>query len=558
MPAGLAALEDRIVARLGVSVDAVENARARRREIGGSLADMLSDGGAVDGHTWTRAVADETGLPFRELLATDGLDPAIRSCLPMGVAMRHTIVPLAVIDGVIEVALSDIATPDAAGLLEDLRLLFSLPVRPVLAPAPVIREAITRAYDTAPGPAATVLEGMTAVPLARLAATLEAPRDLLDGQADAPLIRFVNTLLAEALAAHASDIHLGPSEHGVLVRFRIDGILQDILTPPRHLQAALVSRLKVMAGLDIAERRLPQDGRMRVRAAGRDVDVRVSTVPTIFGERTVLRLLDQAATPLALDQLGLRAESLASITQILTRSHGIVLSTGPTGSGKTTTLYAALSHIASHDRSTKNIITIEDPVEYRLPGIGQIQVNPKIDLTFTHGLRSILRQDPDVIMVGEIRDRETAEIAIHAALTGHLVLSTLHTTDAAGAVTRLLDMGVEPFLVSSALAAVIGQRLVRRVCHTCRERATADTWSAGGGCRECRGAGYRGRTGIYELLRIEDSLRTLIMQRADATTMRHHLGARGMRTLRDEGTAVVHEGTTTMEELIRVIREDDA
>jgi len=558
MAVGHAALEDRIVARLGIPVDAADNARARRREIGGSLADVLSDGGAVDRHTWTRALADETGLPFREGLTTDDIDPAILSCLPMGVAMRHTVLPLAIVDGVIEVALADLATPDAGGLLEDLRLLFSHPVRPVLAAAPVIREAITRAYDTAPRPAATVLEGLTAVPLERLAATLEQPRDLLDVEADAPLIRFVNAILAEALAAHASDIHLGPSEHGVLVRFRIDGILQDILTPPRHLQAALVSRLKVMAGLDIAERRLPQDGRMRVRAAGRDVDVRVSTVPTIFGERTVLRLLDQAATPLALGQLGLRTESLSSLTRLLTRSHGIILSTGPTGSGKTTTLYAALSHIATRDRATKNIITIEDPVEYRLPGIGQIQVNPKIDLTFSHGLRSILRQDPDVIMVGEIRDRETAEIAIHAALTGHLVLSTLHTTDAAGAVTRLLDMGVEPFLVSSALAAVVGQRLVRRVCHACREPATTDTWTAGRGCRECRGAGYRGRTGIYELLRIDDPLRTLIMQQADAATIRHHLGTRGMRTLRDEGMAVVRDGITTMEELIRVIREDDA
>jgi general secretion pathway protein E len=558
MSPGVSSLEDRVIARLGLQAEAVERARARRSQTGASLADLLADAHVVDPRAWSQAVAEEIGLPFHDDLGWHATDPALLQRLPMGVAMRYAALPVGTADGAIQLAVGDLAAPDALGLLEDLRVLFSCPIRPVLAPADLIREAIARAYDAATRPAATVLEGLTAAPLDRLAAALDEPRDLLDVDQDAPLVRFVNALLAEALAARASDVHLGPFEHGVVVRFRIDGILQDVLTPPRHLHAALVSRLKVMAGLDIAERRLPQDGRMRLRAAGRDVDVRVSTVPTIFGERIVLRLLDQAATPLAIDQLGLRPESLAIVRQLLNRNHGIVLATGPTGSGKTTTLYAALSHIAQHERKAKNIITIEDPVEYQLPGVGQIQVSPKINLTFAHGLRSILRQDPDVIMVGEIRDRETAEIAIHAALTGHLVLSTLHTTDSLGAVTRLLDMGIEPFLVSSALAAVIGQRLVRRVCLGCRKRGEADPWVAGSGCSECRQTGYRGRTGIYELLRVDDVLRGLIMQRVDATSLRRHMVGHGIPTLRDEGTLKVRDGTTTTEELLRVIRDEDA
>jgi general secretion pathway protein E len=568
-------LEQRVFARLGLAEETVTRAREQQRQAGGSLGEILAAAGAIPDEAWGRAVALELNLPFRGTLDGAGVDPGLLADLPMGVTVRRLFLPLGVAGAgdteALEVAFSDLAGPDALGLLEDLRLLFSRPIAPVLAPPAAIREAVARAYDAASQPAANVLEGLATEPLEQLAARLEEPRDLLDVGTDAPLVRFVNALLAEALSARASDIHLEPFEHAVIVRFRIDGTLQDVLTSPRHLHAAVVSRLKVMAGLDIAERRLPQDGRMRLRSAGRDVDVRVSTVPTIFGERTVLRLLDQAAAPLALEQLGLRPDSQRAIERLLGRTHGIVLATGPTGSGKTTTLYAALSRIAGEERSSKNIITIEDPVEYQLPGVGQMQINTKIALTFAQGLRSVLRQDPDVIMVGEIRDRETAEIAIHAALTGHLVLSTLHTTDSIGALTRLLDMGIEPFLVSSAVTAIIGQRLVRRVCDRCRVRtaatglrgddalaelATVDTWTAGPGCASCRQTGYRGRTGIYELLRMDDAVRALVMKRSDAASIRRHMLVQNMRTLRDEGIAKVLDGITTVDELLRVTRDD--
>jgi general secretion pathway protein E len=324
-----------------------------------------------------------------------------------------------------------------------------------------------------------------------------------------------------------------------------------------------------MAGLDIAEKRLPQDGRLRFRAAGRDIDVRVSIVPTQFGERAVLRLLDRTGALLTLEQLGLGGNNLVQIEKLIQRSHGIVLVTGPTGSGKTTTLYAGLSRLNS---SLRNIITIEDPIEYQLHGVGQIQVNPKIDLTFASGLRSILRQDPDIIMVGEIRDGETAEIAIQAALTGHLVFSTLHTNDSFGALSRLIDMGIEPFLVSSSLVGVMAQRLVRRVCPSCRQPAVATQaeqdeiglpvgtpiFVAGPGCEACKGTGYRGRTGIHELLILDDPVRALVMQRSDASAVRRHATAQGMPTLRDDGASNVAAGETTVEEVLRVTQEDVA
>jgi len=325
--------------------------------------------------------------------------------------------------------------------------------------------------------------------------------------------------------------------------------------------------VKIMAGLDIAERRLPQDGRIRLRVAGRDIDVRVSLVPTGFGERVVLRLLDRAATLLDLPELGLTPSIAAALDRLLAQSHGIVLVTGPTGSGKTTTLYAALRRLRTGER---NIMTIEDPVEYQLRGVGQIQVNPRIDLTFASGLRAVLRQDPDVILVGEIRDRETVEIALQSALTGHLVFSTLHTNDAAGALTRLLDMAVEPFLISSSLLAVLAQRLVRRVCATCGQDGppSAEEWAAfadaapavlrhaGSGCEDCRGTGYRGRTAIHELLVVDDPIRALVMARADASAIRRHAIAHGMATLRDDGLAKAHAGVTTLAEVLRATQDE--
>ena len=404
-------------------------------------------------------------------------------------------------------------------------------------------------------------------PPALPARELDEPPDLLEAGDDTPVIRLVNALLAQAVKDGASDIHIEPWERGLAVRFRTDGLLHDVLAPPARLAATIASRVKIMAGLDIAERRLPQDGRIRVRVAGRDIDVRVSIVPTAFGERVVLRLLDRASALLDLTELGLAPATARTLERLLGQSHGIILVTGPTGSGKTTTLYAALRRIATGER---NIMTIEDPIEYQLRGIGQMQVGPRIGLTFAAGLRAVLRQDPDVILIGEIRDRETVEIALQAALTGHLVFSTLHTNDAPGAMTRLVDMGVEPFLISSSVLAVLAQRLLRRVCDGCAVagRPTADERRAlgpatpevlrraGPGCAACRGTGYRGRSAIHELLVVDDPVRALVMARADAAQVRRHATAAGMATLRDDGFAKARAGVTTVAEVLRVTQDE--
>jgi general secretion pathway protein E len=354
----------------------------------------------------------------------------------------------------------------------------------------------------------------------------------------------------------------------LVIRYRIDGVLYPILSPPKHLQANIIARLKIMAGLNIAEKRLPQDGRFSIRTSGKDVDFRVSVLPTSHGERVVLRLLEKENRLLNLPDIGLSSEKLAIMMQLIHLSHGIILVTGPTGSGKTTTLYAALSQINVPD---KNIITVEDPVEYQLQGISQMQVNPKINVTFSNGLRSILRQDPDVIMIGEIRDQETAEIAIHASLTGHLVFSTLHTNNAAGAATRLIDMGIEPFLVASSVVAIIAQRLVREVCAACRSpylpsdeelaklgvsaAGERPTLYRGAGCPACAQTGYKGRSGIYELLLVDEEIRRLISAKVDSAQIEQQAIAKGMTTLRDEGAAKVLQGLTTTEEVIRITQQ---
>ncbi|MCL4147913.1 UNVERIFIED_CONTAM: hypothetical protein GTU68_002684 [Idotea baltica] len=365
---------------------------------------------------------------------------------------------------------------------------------------------------------------------------------------DAPIIRYVNTLIFRAATQRASDIHIEPFENTLKVRFRIDGVLHDIDEEDKYFQAAILSRIKVMANLNIAEKRLPQDGRIGIKIAGEDVDIRVSTVPTRFGERIVMRLLDKSTVVLDIDTLAFAPSIEKSMRKAIKKSHGIVLATGPTGSGKTTTLYACLSHINSAD---KNILTIEDPVEYEVDGVGQMQVNPKIDFTFASGLRSILRQDPDVIMVGEIRDLETVEIAIQASLTGHLVFSTLHTNDAAGAITRLLDMGVEPFLISSSLEAVLAQRLVRKLCPGCKVPTQLLPRT---GCSECQHTGYLGRLGIHELLLIDDPVRERIMERANASKIR--AAASSFTGLRADGAQKILQGLTSFDEVIRVTQED--
>jgi general secretion pathway protein E len=467
-----------------------------------------------------------------------------------------------------------IADPSNFEPLDDLRLLFGKPVNAVVAPLEVINEAINRAYDQATSTPHDLMIDLGEERLDLVASELaQEPKDLLESDDAAPIIKLVNGLLSQAVKDRASDIHIEPFETDLVVRFRVDGMMYDVITPPKHVQSAITSRIKVMAGLNIAEKRLPQDGRIRLRIAGRDIDIRVSVIPTAFGERIVLRLLDQAQNlvDLELDKLGFGGENLRRVNRLIRQAHGIILVTGPTGSGKTTTLYACLKQINSPE---KNIITIEDPIEYQLHGVGQMQVNPKIELTFANGLRSILRQDPNVIMVGEIRDSETAEIAIHAALTGHLVFSTLHTNDSFGAVTRLVDMGIEPFLVSSSILAVIAQRLVRLLCKQCREpyQPTAEELARIGhhladvpgpiyrapanGCKACRGSGYRGRTSIHELMMIDDEIRSLVMKNADAATIRRACTSRGMRLLRQDGADRIVQGHSTIEELLTVTQEE--
>ncbi|MCK6412288.1 MAG: type II secretion system ATPase GspE [Azonexus sp.] len=399
--------------------------------------------------------------------------------------------------------------------------------------------------------------------LSRLMETLPPVEDLLDRQDEAPIIRMINALLTQAAREGVSDIHIEPYERQSVVRFRHDGMLRDIVRPNRALHAAMVSRIKIMASLDIAEKRLPQDGRLSVRIAGRGTDVRVSTLPVTHGERVVLRLLDKDPARLDLERLGMAGDTLARMDRLIAQPHGIVLVTGPTGSGKTTTLYAALSRL---DARRLNIMTVEDPVEYDLPGVGQIPVNARVELDFARALRAILRQDPDVVMIGEIRDAETAQIAVQASLTGHLVLATLHTNDAASAITRLTDMGVEPFLLSSSLQAVLAQRLVRRLCPHCRRAAPVDP--ALGlpaavrqlhhpvGCRECAHTGYAGRIGIYELLEISPALAATIHHRGDEAELRRAAIAEGqLRLLRDDALRWLIAGETSWEELLRVTRD---
>ena len=450
--------------------------------------------------------------------------------------------------------------------IDDLRLLFGMDVIVQRFNEHDLRTAIRRVYAQEADTAQGVIAGLAGE--ARVAGSAdEIPLDdLLHLANEAPVVRLVNLLLIEALEARASDVHLEGYQDGLRVRYRIDGVLQEAPSPPPHLTPAIISRLKIMADLDIAERRIPQDGRIRLRLQNRQVDVRVSTVPTLGGESVVLRLLDKARGRISLRELGMADDTLELFTEVLSRPHGIVLVTGPTGSGKTTTLYAGLDMIRT---GREKILTVEDPVEYELSGVPQVPVNEKVGVTFASALRSLLRQDPDIIMVGEIRDPETAQIAIQAALTGHLVLSTLHTNDAPTALTRLLDLQVAAYLVASTVDAVLAQRLVRLICPQCKMETTPDkrarqqmdiealglqkVWK-GAGCSYCRDTGYRGRTGVYELLVMDNELRAEVQQRRGSEELRAMALAKGMRSLHDDGLRMVREGRTTLDEVMRVAR----
>ena len=461
--------------------------------------------------------------------------------------LAHRVEPVVAGAAAVEVWVSDATVPTAVA--EVSRRFGRVKIKSL--PRDELDAAIAEAYAGGGGDAQQVIDDVESdLDLARLMQDMPAIEDLLESADDAPVIRMINALLTQALREEASDIHIEPFEQISVVRFRIDGRLRDVVRPKKAIHASLISRIKIMAQLDIAEKRLPQDGRITLRVGGKPVDVRVSTLPTGHGERAVLRLLDKEAGRLDLRSLGMSEEVLPQFDQLIAQPHGIVLVTGPTGSGKTTTLYAALSRL---NASTTNILTVEDPIEYELAGVGQTQVNARIDMSFAKALRAILRQDPDIIMIGEIRDLETAQIAVQASLTGHLVLATLHTNDAAAAVTRLLDMGIEPFLLSSSLLGVVAQRLVRKLCGHCKTQEQG-VWQAVG-CEHCGHTGYQGRVGIYELLLTTDAIRAQIHQQASEADIRSAAQADGMLTMREDGQRWLADGTTTQAELLRVAKE---
>ena len=561
---------DKVIAELlqekrGLSPEALEE--LRRKENGGSLSSLLLQRGWMTEEELLSGLAAKLRVPYWKDLEAQGLDPSLVSRVPIAFSKKHKIVPMKLENGVLTAAAVDPLNYEA---LDDLRLILGVQeIRTVLSSEGEVLRAINRFYEQGSDTPEEMIQSMDAEAGDRLIQELEETEDLLDASGEAPVIRLVNLILFQGVKERASDIHIEPFQKELKVRYRIDGILYQRLTPPKRYQPAMISRLKVMAKMDIAEKRLPQDGRIPIRIADKEIDIRVSIIPTTFGERVVLRLLDKSSVHFGIEEIGLSPDQLREMEELIRRPNGILFVTGPTGSGKTTTLYAALSHINSPD---KNIVTIEDPVEYQLGGIAQIQVNPRIGLTFAHGLRSVLRHDPDVILVGEVRDVETAEIAIQAAMTGHLVFSTLHTNDAASAVTRLIDMGIEPFRIASVARAVMAQRLLRVLCAECKEEYSpegealrvAGISSAqfrGGavyrpkGCPSCSGTGYRGRTGIYEIMRVSDAVRQLIMKKADSSAISRRALEEGMKTLRDDGARKFAEGATSLEELLRVSQD---
>jgi len=535
---------------------------------GGRLIEALVELGFLGEEEVLAALGDQLGLPVHTTLAAQDVDDDLVARLPIGFAKTHGVLPVGMrADGAIRVVLSD---PFDTACVDDLRLLFDgSEIATELAPRRAVTAAINQAYDRGGSSIDELVEGATG-DFSTIASEISAePQDLLESSDDAPIIRLVDSLLQQAVKDRASDIHIEPFERDIRVRFRSDDMLYEpVGTLPKALLPSIVSRIKILAGLDIAEKRVPQDGRIRLKIAGRDYDVRLSTVPVAHGERLVLRLLPRTTEMLDLGRLGFSPAQLVVWEKLIQRPHGIVLVTGPTGSGKTTTLYGALARV---NRGDQNIITIDDPVEIQLPGVGQIEVNTKVGLTFANALRSVLRQDPNIVLVGEIRDLETAEIAIQASLTGHLVFSTIHTNDAPSAVTRLVDMGVEPYLVASSLVAVLAQRLVRVLCPDCREAYTPTPEAlaevgirAKGpiqvyrarGCPRCHDTGYHGRVGIFELMVVDDAVRDQITQTMDAKSIKRTAVASGMSTLRADGARKVLDGTTSIAEVLRTSEDE--
>lgn len=545
----------------------LDQALVVHREKGLKLGDALVQLKFLRTEDILKALSIQLGFPYENKIEVEEIPSELLSNLSINYAKKNEVLPIKRDGESIVVA---IANPANYSVIDDLRIIYNARIKPVIASSYEIINAINAVYNRTTESGEDAMSELDES-MAEIDSDFNEPVDLLDASDEAPIIRLVNTLMFRSVKQKASDIHVEPFEKELVVRFRIDGVLYDIMHPPKRAQNAIISRIKIMAGLNIAEKRLPQDGRIRIKIAGKDIDIRVSTVPTAYGESVVMRLLDRSSIMLDLDDLGLWGRNLELMNEIIHSRHGIILVTGPTGSGKSTTLYAALSQINSKDIK---ILTIEDPVEYQLSGVNQVQVNPKIELTFASGLRAFLRQDPDVIMVGEIRDRITAEIAIQASLTGHLVLSTLHTNDAPSSVTRLIEMGIEPFLVSSSLLGIIAQRLVRTVCKDCAKKYTPTEEEIleigltpkdlGGrqllrpiGCPNCLETGYAGRTGIHEFMVIDDQVRIEIMKGSDATMIRRVAIERGMLTLRQDAARKVVDGITTIEEVLRVTQEND-
>jgi type IV pilus assembly protein PilB len=533
------------------------------------LGRILVDLGHINEREVLRAHAEQLGIPFLDLDRVS-VDEDVAKAIPQSLVQRYNAVPIRKQGNRLTVAMAD---PSNVFALDDIRLITGYEIDPVLAAADDLA-ALLRGPDgeTSREELQTALSALGTDGLPEeVDVTGGGTDEQVDRSADmadeAPIIRIVNVIIKQAIKDRASDIHIEPDRRGVRVRYRVDGVLHEIMKVPKYVHAPLISRVKIMGDMNIAERRLPQDGRIHVRVEGKEYDLRVSSLPTVFGEKIVCRILDQSSIMIGLNRLGMLPETQAELESIIVQPNGMILSTGPTGSGKTTTQYSILNKINSVER---NIITIEDPVEYQLPGLNQVHVNRKAGLTFANAMRFFLRQDPDIIMVGEIRDLETAEMAIQASLTGHLVLSTLHTNDAPSAVTRLIDMGVEPFLIASSVIGILAQRLGRRICANCKEpyrppmdalkrigfpldNVEEQVFYRGRGCDQCRHTGYRGRMGIFEMMLMNEEIQDLVVRRSPLSEIKNAALANGMKTLKMDGFEKVVQGTTTVEEVMRVV-----
>lgn len=532
----------------------LDKALEEQRRTGERLGAILAKQGILSEKEIASVIAKQLNLPFVSL-RKEKINPKVLSLVPESFARRHLLIPLEVKENKLYVAMSD---PLNVLVKDELSILTGYDIEIVVAPSNEIRQLIEEFYG---------MKGKVDALVREKAETKEESTSFdTAGIAEeelAPIIQVVNGIISQALREGASDIHIEPQEDNIVIRFRVDGVLRQVMAIPKSVHPLVTTRIKVMAGMNIAERRIPQDGRIIISSNGKDVDLRVSSLPTIFGEKIVMRILNREDVLIGLDKLGFGEDALENVKKLLSKPYGMILVTGPTGSGKTTTLYSMLKKLNTVE---KNIITVEEPVEYQLEGINQVQVNEKIGLTFSNVLRYVLRQDPDIIMVGEIRDRETAEIAVRSALTGHLVLSTLHTNDAPSTITRLVDMGIEPYLVASSLVGVIAQRLVRKVCSYCKEAHVVSErdilvsegfepgtiYYVGKGCEECGNTGYKGRTGLFEIMLMSEDIQRLTVERAPASRIRNQAIKEGMITLREDGIRKVKAGITTPEEVMRV------